>query len=87
MTDFQFDGYITMNGALLTVNEQTVFSGKIGKEPAREIVRICGENSLPCVAFLSDRVVIGKILCSENGKEGCRTNGNKDTVKLETIVQ
>ncbi len=56
--DFPFDGYITMNGALLTVNEQTVFSGKIGKEPAREIVRICGENSLPCVAFLSDRVGI-----------------------------
>jgi len=56
--DFPFDGYITMNGALLTVHEQTVFSGKIGKEPAREIVRICGENSLPCVAFLSDRVGI-----------------------------
>ena len=34
-----------------------------------------------------DTDVIGKILCSENGKEGCRTNGNKDTVKLETIVQ
>ena len=34
-----------------------------------------------------DTDVIGKILCSENGKEGCRTNGNNDTVKLETIVQ
>ena len=31
--------------------------------------------------------VIGKILCSENGKEGYSKNGNKDTVKSETIVQ
>jgi len=56
--DFPFDGFITMNGALLTVGERTVYSAKIDKSPAKEIVRVCQEKSLPCVAFLSDHVGI-----------------------------
>ena len=56
--DFPFDGYITMNGALLTIGEEKVFSSTIEKDSALRIVRVCQQNSLPCVAFLSDHVGI-----------------------------
>lgn len=56
--NFPFDGFITMNGALLTVGEEVVFKCSIGKDYAKEIARTCQENTLPCVAFLSDRVGI-----------------------------
>ena len=56
--NFPFDGFITMNGALLTVGDEVVFKRSIGKEHAKKIARICQENALPCVAFLSDRVGI-----------------------------
>ena len=46
-----------------------------------DVTDIQGSGPLPVIG------VIGKILCRENGKEGCRTNGNKDTVKSETTVQ
>ena len=53
------------------------------------IKRLLQEKGIPEHQYFwwKRKYVIGKILCSENGKEGCRKNGNKNTVKTETIVQ
>ena len=56
--DFPFDGYITMNGSLLTIGDETVLSSSISKDKALRIAEVCQQNTLPCVAFLSDHVGI-----------------------------
>lgn len=75
-------------------NKMSVIQGPPGTGKTQTILNILANlllegKTMEIVSNNNSAVenVIGKILCSENGKEGCSKNGNKNTVKSETMVQ
>ena len=51
LQDFPFDGYISMNGALVNVGGRIVACRTLGAGIAREVGRRCRELDIPAVAF------------------------------------
>lgn len=51
LQDFPFDGYISMNGSLVTVGDRIVLCRTLGAALSREVGRRCSRLNLPAVVF------------------------------------
>lgn len=51
LQDFPFDGYISMNGSLVTVGGEVVSCRTLGADTARKVGLMCRQHGLPAVAF------------------------------------
>ena len=46
---FEFDGYLLLNGGYCTIGSQIIYDNKIPQEDLKEIVKIVKENNYPCL--------------------------------------
>ena len=60
LSDFPFDGYVCMNGALVIMDGKQIYARPMGKELASEVMARCEDRSLPAVVFSVDSYGISK---------------------------
>ena len=48
---FEFDGYLLLNGGYCTIGSQIIYDNKISQEDLKEIVKIVKENNYPCLSI------------------------------------
>ncbi|MBR1406944.1 MAG: Cof-type HAD-IIB family hydrolase [Bacteroidales bacterium] len=54
LKDYPFDGYITMNGSLVTLDGEVIYSAPLPREAAVRIAEISEREGFAAVAFLAD---------------------------------
>ncbi len=54
LRDFPFDGYIMMNGALVKIGEEVIYSNPIPRESALALVDIAARRDIAAIAFLEN---------------------------------
>ena len=55
---FDFDGYLLLNGGYCTIGSQIIYDNKIPQEDLKEIVKIVKENNYPCLFIESNQMYI-----------------------------
>ena len=55
---FEFDGYLLLNGGYCTIGSQIIYDNKIPQEDLKEIVKIVKENNYPCLFIESNQMYI-----------------------------
>ena len=55
---FEFDGYLLLNGGYCTIGSQIIYDNKIAQEDLKEIVKIVKENNYPCLFIESNQMYI-----------------------------
>ena len=55
---FEFDGYLLLNGGYCTIGSQIIYDNKISQEDLKEIVKIVKENNYPCLFIESNQMYI-----------------------------
>lgn len=58
LSGFPFDGYVAMNGALVTVDGKTISKTPIDPETARNIALTADGDGIPCVTYGEDTVAV-----------------------------
>lgn len=58
LSGFPFDGYIAMNGALVTVDGKTISKTPIDPESARNIAMTADGKGIPCVTYGENTVAV-----------------------------
>ena len=58
LSGFPFDGYVAMNGALVTVDGRTISKTPIDPETARNIAMTADREGIPCVTYGEETVAI-----------------------------
>ena len=54
LKDYPFDGYITMNGSLVTLGDEVIYSAPLPREAAVRIAEISEREGFAAVAFMAD---------------------------------
>ena len=55
---FEFDGYLLLNGGYCIIGSQIIYDNKIPQEDLKEIVKIVKENNYPCLFIESNQMYI-----------------------------
>ena len=58
---FDFDGYLLLNGGYCTIGSQIIYDNKINQEDLKEIVQVVKENNYPCLFIESNQMYINHI--------------------------
>ena len=60
---FEFDGYLLLNGGYCIIGSQIIYDNKIPQEDLKEIVKIVKENNYPCLFIESNQMYINHVYC------------------------
>ena len=55
---FEFDGYLLLNGGYCIIGSQIIYDNKIPQEDLKEIIKIVKENNYPCLFIESNQMYI-----------------------------
>lgn len=55
---FEFDGYLLLNGGYCIIGSQIIYDNKIPQEDLKEIVKVVKENNYPCLFIESNQMYI-----------------------------
>ena len=55
---FEFDGYLLLNGGYCIIDSQIIYDNKIPQEDLKEIIKIVKENNYPCLFIESNQMYI-----------------------------
>ena len=55
---FEFDGYLLLNGGYCIIGSQIIYGNKIDQEDLKEIVKVVKENNYPCLFIESNQMYI-----------------------------
>ena len=58
---FEFDGYLLLNGGYCIIDSQIIYDNKIPQEDLKEIIKIVKENNYPCLFIESNQMYITHI--------------------------
>lgn len=58
---FDFDGYLLLNGGYCRIGSQIIYDNKINKEDVREIVQVVKDKQYPCLFIESDQMYINHV--------------------------
>ena len=58
---FDFDGYLLLNGGYCMIGSQIIYDNKIDQEDLKEIVKVVKENKYPCLFIESNQMYINHV--------------------------